>query len=92
MICLGMHSNVMLRFMVQAFKDPPLCSSTVISYFQSAYSASTDSMSAVYPYLLIRLYIYHIFCSNFSFFHVIFEHFSRSVALSLIWAFMKGTV
>jgi hypothetical protein len=28
MICLGMHSNVMLRFMVQAFQDPPLCSST----------------------------------------------------------------
>ena len=25
MICLGMHSNVMLRFMVQAFQDPPLC-------------------------------------------------------------------
>jgi hypothetical protein len=24
-----MHSNVMLRFMVQAFQDPPLCSSTV---------------------------------------------------------------
>jgi hypothetical protein len=23
-----MHSNVMLRFMVQAFQDPPLCSST----------------------------------------------------------------
>ncbi len=29
MICLGMHSNVMLRFMVQAFQDPPLCSSTL---------------------------------------------------------------
>ncbi len=29
MICLGMHSNVMLRFMVQAFQNPPLCSSTV---------------------------------------------------------------
>ncbi len=28
MICLGIHSNVMLRFMVQAFQDPPLCSST----------------------------------------------------------------
>ncbi len=28
MICLGMHSNVMLRFMVQAFMDPPLSSST----------------------------------------------------------------
>jgi hypothetical protein len=28
MICLGIHSNVMLRFMVQAFQDPPLCSGT----------------------------------------------------------------
>jgi len=27
MICSGMHSNVMLRFMVQAFQDPQLCSS-----------------------------------------------------------------
>jgi hypothetical protein len=27
MLCLGMHSNVMLRFMVQA---TPLCSSTVV--------------------------------------------------------------
>ncbi len=29
MICLGLHSNVMLRFMVLAFQDPPLCCSTV---------------------------------------------------------------
>ncbi len=28
MLCLGMHSNVMHRFMVQAFQDPSLCSST----------------------------------------------------------------
>ncbi len=27
-LCLEMPSNVMLRFMVQALKDPPLCSST----------------------------------------------------------------
>jgi hypothetical protein len=26
-----MYSNVMHRFMVQAFQDPPLCSSTFIS-------------------------------------------------------------
>jgi hypothetical protein len=32
MLCLGMHSNVMLRFMVQAFQDPPLCSSTKSSF------------------------------------------------------------
>jgi hypothetical protein len=29
-LCLGMHSNVMHRFMVQAFQDPPFCSSTLI--------------------------------------------------------------
>jgi hypothetical protein len=29
MICLGMHSNVMLCFIMQAFQDPPLCSSTI---------------------------------------------------------------
>jgi hypothetical protein len=29
MLCLAMHSNVMLRFMVQALQDPPLCSSTI---------------------------------------------------------------
>jgi len=28
-LCLGMDINVMLRFMVQALQDPPLCSSTV---------------------------------------------------------------
>ncbi len=27
MLCLGMHSNVVLRFIVQALQDPPLCSS-----------------------------------------------------------------
>ncbi len=25
MLCLGMHSNVMLRFMVQALQEPMLC-------------------------------------------------------------------
>ncbi len=32
MTCLGMHSNVMLRFMVHAFQDPPLCSTVAPSY------------------------------------------------------------
>ncbi len=27
-LCFGMHSNVMHRFMVQAFQDPQLCSNT----------------------------------------------------------------
>jgi hypothetical protein len=30
MIRLGVHSNVILCFMVQAFQDPPLCSSTSV--------------------------------------------------------------
>ncbi len=30
MICLGMHINVMLRFMAQVFQNPPLCSSTFV--------------------------------------------------------------
>ncbi len=34
MICLGMHYNVMLCFMVQAFQDPPLCSSTLLPWPQ----------------------------------------------------------
>jgi hypothetical protein len=28
MVCLGIHQNVIHRFMVQALQDPPLCSST----------------------------------------------------------------
>ncbi len=35
MLCLGIHSNAMLHFMVQALKDPPLCSSTVLSCYPS---------------------------------------------------------
>jgi hypothetical protein len=31
MIGFGMHSNVMLCFMVQVLQDPPLCSSTIVS-------------------------------------------------------------
>jgi hypothetical protein len=33
-----MQSNVMLRFMVQAMQDPPLCSSTSITHFDAAQS------------------------------------------------------
>jgi hypothetical protein len=32
MLCLGMHRNVMHRYMVQAFLDPPLCGSTELSH------------------------------------------------------------
>ncbi len=31
----ALHSNVMLRFMVQAFQDPPLCSSTYKTKFNT---------------------------------------------------------
>ncbi len=30
LLCLGMHSTVMLHFMVRALQDPPLCSNTVL--------------------------------------------------------------
>ncbi len=33
MLCLGMHINLMLRFMVQALQDPRLCSSTFFNLF-----------------------------------------------------------
>ncbi len=33
MLCLGMHCNVILRFMVQVLQDPPLCSSTGKTHF-----------------------------------------------------------
>ncbi len=35
MLCLGMHVNVMLRSMVQALQDLPLCSSTDSSSFST---------------------------------------------------------
>ncbi len=31
-LCLGMHSNMMLCFMEQALQDPPLCSSSSTLY------------------------------------------------------------
>ncbi len=31
MLCLEMHSNVIFRFMAQAFQDLPVCSNTNIS-------------------------------------------------------------
>jgi hypothetical protein len=34
--CLGMHCNVMLRFMVHVLQDPPLCSSIDIQYLHSS--------------------------------------------------------
>ncbi len=46
MLCLGMHSNVIHCFMVQALQDPPLCSSTVDS---AALSPATCDLS---PYSL----------------------------------------
>ncbi len=34
-LCLRMHTNVMLRFMVQALQDPPLCSSTSCTFIEN---------------------------------------------------------
>ncbi len=36
-LCLGMHSNVMHRFMVQAFQDAPFCSSTIHFHIAAHY-------------------------------------------------------
>ena len=70
MLCLGMHSNVMLRFMVQALQDAPLCSST----FQ-------PSRGPVYLCIYVvnaRWYSYNIIQSFFSTQNTTFElvHFS----------------
>ncbi len=43
MLCLGMHSNVMHRFMVQAFQDPSLWSSTGMKCLFSATNAIQSS-------------------------------------------------
>jgi hypothetical protein len=48
MLCLGMHSNVMLRFMVQAFQNPPLCSITVNSSRDDG-NGSVPSTTAAMP-------------------------------------------
>ncbi len=47
MLCLGMHSNMMLRFMVQALQDPPLCSSTFFNLFPCIFLTILDSWSLI---------------------------------------------
>jgi hypothetical protein len=42
-LCLGMRSNVMLRFMVQALQDPTLCSST--EFWLCHYSENCDDIN-----------------------------------------------
>jgi hypothetical protein len=42
MLCLGMHSNVMLRFMLQAFQDPPLCSITKLCAWDTKLNISLN--------------------------------------------------
>jgi hypothetical protein len=51
--CLGMHSNVMHRFMVQAFQDPPLCSSTENSTFTTCIAWYS------YRCLMLILFLFH---------------------------------
>jgi len=56
MLCLGMHSNVMLRFKVQALQDPPLCSSTVSKYmYQTLWTVEGAGAAAGLFYLSCRL-------------------------------------
>jgi hypothetical protein len=42
-LCLEMHSNVMLRFMVQALQDPPLCSSTSLTAVSRASRSASSA-------------------------------------------------
>jgi hypothetical protein len=55
MLCLGMHCNVMLRFMVQALQNPPLCSSTtfpcaeIMNNFQQKYTKQVKISRAKKP-------------------------------------------
>jgi hypothetical protein len=58
MICFGMHSNVMLRFMVQAFQDPPLCSSTMSECVTQVDSVGKLAYFSVTP--TITYYTYSI--------------------------------
>jgi hypothetical protein len=55
---LGLHSNMMLRFMGQALQDPPLCSSTVeaILYLGQYNSVIMEKypLSALFPMALLR--------------------------------------
>ncbi len=43
MLCLEMHSNMMLRFIVQALQDPALCSSTFLNLFPCIFLTILDS-------------------------------------------------
>jgi hypothetical protein len=45
MLCLGIHRNVMHRFTVQAFQDPPLCSST---FGKPVLAAETEERQIMY--------------------------------------------
>jgi hypothetical protein len=49
-----MHSNLMLRFLVQAFQNPPLCSSTVNSSGDDG-NGSVPSTTAPMPSKISKL-------------------------------------
>ncbi len=55
MLCLGMHSNVMLRFKVQALQVPPLCSSTVSKYMYQTLWTVEGAWAAAGLFLSCRL-------------------------------------
>ncbi len=58
MLCLGMHSNVMLRFIVQVLQDPPLCSSTHNTFNQKPLSFYSYSYSRVSDYVCQKIVIF----------------------------------
>jgi hypothetical protein len=54
MLCFGMHSNMMLRFMVQALQEPSLCSSIDITIHGEAVFWSRDLVIFLKSWIRIR--------------------------------------
>ncbi len=77
MLCLGMHSNVMLRFMGQAFQDPPLCSSTEKS--------REDSGKAHHYFTAMLTDFYFLGCALFITVSTIFTSINTSLVSLLFW-------
>ncbi len=48
MLCLGLHINVMLRFMMQTLQDPPLCGNN------DSFSFSTPMFIFIFNFKLLR--------------------------------------
>ncbi len=58
-LCLGMHSNVKHRFMVQAFQDPPVCSITVLDVFSLCTPLSLFIFFAYLSFILFPVFLFN---------------------------------